>query len=238
LPPTSTPPEASPEVPLPEPGNLATDGPFAALKSLMDDLRAVSVARIYSILPALNDSKDLIYDPKLEAERVPDKGDYVIRNVFREYLIWRGDTEILSRAVKTASINEFLQNSMAEHEDYIKFFEAFESLRDDTSHFLRDAICDYILPPEASCMTILGGRVAIEDDQRKMGVEGWDILYQYFSHAETWVSLEQYSTGYDDLLLAKKLSALHRYGFAGCGTDTYWLHPDDGLSQECQSALF
>lgn len=69
-----------------------------------------------------------------------------------------------------------------------------------------------------------------------MGVDGWDILYEYFSYDYTWQCLEQYSAGYEDLLLAKKLSSLHRYGGPGA-EDPSWLHPEDDVSKECQMAL-
>ena len=226
----------SPDIPISELNHLPKDDPVVTMRKSMDLIRDSQVDKIYKIFPPLNDSTNLILDPEQGTEREPDKGDLVLRNVFREFLVWTGDTDVLARASTTEKIDTFLRHSTTELEDYIKFFEAFNSGRYDTSHFLRDAICDYLLPQDVPCITILGGRVASEARHRRMGVDGWDLLYRYFSNNYTWQSLEQCSAGFEDLLLAKKLSSLHRYGGPG-DEDPSWLHPEDDVSQECVMAL-
>lgn len=226
----------SPDVPLSELNHLPRDHHVVFVREFMDAIRNSQVDKIYKIFPSLNDSTDLIHDSEEGTERAPDKSDLVIRYVFREFLVWMENTEVLATASKTGTIDTFLRHSTTELDNYIKFLEAFKSGRPDTSHFLRDAICDYLLPQDAPCITILGARVASEPYQRRMGIDGWDILYQYFSHEDTWRYLEQYSVMYDDLLLAKKLCTLHRYDNPR-DEGPSWLHPDDDVSQECGVAL-
>lgn len=225
----------APDVPLSHLDHLPRDHHVVKLRNAMDNIRGNQVDNIYKIFPSLNDSSNMIHDPEEGVQRTADKGDLVIRNVFREYLVWTGDTEVLAKASKVETIDAFLRHSVTDLQDYIKFLEAFKSSRPDTSHFLRDAICDYLLPPDAPCITILGGRIASEAHQRKMGVEGWDILYEYFSHKDTWWFLEQYSVSYDDLVLVKKLSALHRYT-SDREEDPSFLHPNEDVSLECKMA--
>ncbi|KAI5460827.1 hypothetical protein BGZ63DRAFT_357610 [Mariannaea sp. PMI_226] len=226
----------SPEVPMSELNHLPRESPIIALRIAMDAMRANLIDRIYQIFPSLNDSASLIHDREQGTERQPNKRDLVIRNVFREFLVWTEDTDVLARASKTETIDTFLRHSTKELDSYIKFLEAVKSSRHDTSHFLRDAICDYLLPQDVPSITILGGRVALDSRHRKMGVDGWDILYQLFSHEDTRLFLEQYSMRYDDLLLVKKLSALYRYGKEDEATS--WLHPEEDVAQECPMALF
>jgi hypothetical protein len=86
-------------------------------------------------------------------------------------LLEKADAETLARANKAESINAFLRRCLpSELQDYIKFFELFG--RVDTLHFLRDAVCDYLLSPGASPTVILGGIVATEDKQRRMTIKG------------------------------------------------------------------
>ncbi|RYC79334.1 hypothetical protein BFJ63_vAg17785 [Fusarium oxysporum f. sp. narcissi] len=227
----------SPAVPMSKLDHLARDSHIVVLRTAMDHIRAAQVDKIYKMLPSLDDSSTLVHDKDDGKEREPDKGDHVLRNVFREYLVWTGDTDVLMIASKIETIDSFLRHSTKTLDDYIKFFEALCSGRPDTSHFIRDAICDYLLPEDSPSITILGGRVSSKPHQRRMGVDGWDILYQYFSQDIAWCFLERYSVGYEDLVLVKKLAALHRYGSPGSGEPS-WLHLDDDPAQECQTALF
>lgn len=227
----------SPDVPISELDHLPRDQPVVAMREIADLIRDSYVDKIYKIFPSLNDSTELIHDPELGHEREPHKGDLVIRNAFREFLVWTGDTDILARASETKTIDTFLRHSSTELENFVKFLEALKEMRSDTSHFIRDAICDYLLPQDAPCIALLGGRVASRSPDRKLGVDVWDILYRYFYQEDTWLYLEQYSVGFDDLLLVKQLSALYRYGLPD-SDDFSWLHPEDDLSQEFQKTLF
>ncbi|KAK2591116.1 hypothetical protein QQS21_011204 [Conoideocrella luteorostrata] len=226
----------SPDVPLSDLAHLPPDGPVRTLRGFVDSFRDEMIRRLYEMAPSLNDSKELVCDLQLGQERILQTGDLIVRNVFREYLVWTGDTDVLAKARKAKTIDEFLRKSISGLDDYIKFFQALKSGRPDTAHFVRDAICDYLLPQDAPCMEILGDRVAAEPSQRKMGVDGWDLLYENFSDVVNWANLEQYSVGYEDLVLVKKLSALQRYGKSG-DPGSSWLQPDDDLSQECPVAV-
>lgn len=225
----------SPEVPMSALDHLPADHPCKLMKQEMFDITGGLVTRLYGIVPSLNDSAAMLEEPGIEGGREPDKGDHVIRFVFREFLLWKADTKILARANEGESIDTFLRRCLpTELGDYIKFFEEFG--RADTLHFLRDAVCDYLLPPGASSTVILGGPVATEDTQRRMTVEGWDILYTYFSDVVFWWNVEQFCLRAEDLSLIKALVALHRYSAASDGIPD-WLNTDDDVSQECSLAV-
>jgi hypothetical protein len=140
------------------------------------------LSRLYKVAPSLNDSLPMIEDREENTTREPDEGDHVMRYILREFLLWRADEEALSKAKKIESIDHFLRSvGIQMLEDLIKVFELLG--RPDTLHFLRDAICDYLVScdaPNASSTVILGGRVITDDKQQKMTVHGWDILYRYF----------------------------------------------------------
>lgn len=140
---------------------------MVVLRNFLDAMRDSQIKQIYEMFPSLNDSKKPVYGQDHE----PDSSD-----IFREFLLWTGDTESLARASKTETIDEFLRHSTEELELYVKFLKNFHSMRDDISHFLRNAICDFLLPKDAPCITILGGRVASDHSSRKMSVAGWDLL--------------------------------------------------------------
>lgn len=225
----------SPEIPMSTLNHLPKDHPTKVLKQTVQMFSRTFLARLYKIAPSLDDSGTVLVEPDCDARREPDKGDHVIRFVFRELLLWKADAETLSRATKAESIDIFLGTcSPSELEDYIKFFESLG--REDTLHFLRDAVCDYLLPPSASTTIILGGAVATENTQRSMTIEGWDILYSYFWNIVGWYNVEQFCVRFEDMSLIKRLIALHRYSGTEDGEPT-WLNKDNDVSQECSIAL-
>jgi hypothetical protein len=192
----------SPEVAISALSHLPRDSPVVVMKEFVSSLTTQLLEKLYSIVPSLNDSSTVIKDPDSSAEWEPDAGDHVIRFVFREFLLWEADSETLAIASKTASIDAFLRRLYpSDLEKYIKFFEHFG--RNDTLHFLRDAVCDYLLPSGISSTVILGGFLATEDVQRKMTVEGWDILYSYFGDVVSFHNIESLCVRFEDVLLSK-----------------------------------
>lgn len=197
----------SPEIPMSALDYLPEDSPAKLIKQAMLTMSEGLVARLYSIAPSLNDSVEALGQLGCETRAEPDKGDHVIRFVFRELLLWGADTETLARANKTKSIDTFLKECFPhELQDYIKFFEVLGE--ENTLHFLRDAVCDYLLSPGASSTVILGGVVAAEDKRRRMTIEGWDILYSYFADVVNWYNVEQFCVRSEDISLIKRLIAL------------------------------
>ncbi|KAH8773312.1 hypothetical protein BGZ57DRAFT_894552 [Hyaloscypha finlandica] len=225
----------SPEIHMSALDHLPADSVFKLAKQEMLIFSEELVTRLYNIASSLNDSAATLEQPGCETRIEPDEGDLVVRFVFREFLLWKADADTLARANKAESIDAFLRRCFpSELQDYIKFFELFG--RVDTLHFLRDAICDYLLPPGASPTVILGGVVATEDKQRRMTIEGWDILYSYFSDVVEWCNVEQFCVRSEDMSLIKRLVALHRYSKARDG-EPEWLDKDNDVSQECPFAV-
>ena len=225
----------SPEIPMSALDHLPADSVIKLAKQEMFIISEELVTRLYNIALSLNDSAATLEQPGCETRREPDQGDYVIRFVFRELLLWKADADTLARANKAESIDTFLRRCLpSELQDYIKFFELFG--RVDTLHFLRDAVCDYLLSPGASSTVILGGVVVTEDKQRRMTIEGWDILYSYFSDVVEWHNVKQFCVRSEDMSLIKRLIALHRYSKARDG-EPEWLDKDNDVSQECLFAV-
>lgn len=225
----------SPEIPMSALDHLPEDSPAKLIKQAMITFSEALVAQLYDIAPSLNDSVETLRQPGCETGTEPDKGDHIIRFIFRELLLWKADTETLARANKTKSIDTFLRECFApELQDYIKFFKVFG--REDTLHFLRDAVCDYLLSPGASSTSILGGVVATEDKQRRMTIEGWDILYSYFPDFVGWRNVEQFCVRSEDMSLIKRLIALQRYSSAKEG-EPEWRDKYNDVSQECPFAV-
>ena len=226
-----------PEIPMSALDHLAADDPVVVLKKGLISITEGLLSRLYDVAPSLNDSASTIMHPSREADTSgPDDADHVVRFVFRQYLVWKGDAGTLHRAHNTNSINDFLSRSPSELMDYIKFFD--ESFgRVDTLHFLRDAVCDHLLTPDKSTIRILGAAVATDDMQRSMPIEGWDILFTYFSNVVDWHNIELLCVKFEDLCLVMKLIALGRYGEA---TDDQpgWLDKENDISQECSLAIY
>lgn len=220
----------SPEVPLSKLNHLPQNHPVVVLRRCLDDSINSLVNKIYQIFPSLNDSSPLLYDPEENQVREPDKGDLVLRNVFREYVAWTGDTDVVAMAEKKGTIDAFLRSSLIDSlEDYAAFLEAFHAGEDYTYRFLRNAVYDCLLPQDAPHMAIMGGRITLGTNPPNLGIDGWDILYQYFSNLVTWVDLERYGADYEDIVLVKKLASLMRY--------PSWYQPEKDKSQECRPAV-
>jgi hypothetical protein len=125
----------SPEIPMSALDHLPADSAVKLMKQVVFNISEGLVTRLYSIAPSLNDSAATLEQPGCETRREPDKGDHVIRFVFREFLLWKADADTLARANKAESIDAFLRRCLpSELQDYIKFFELFG--RVDTLHFL------------------------------------------------------------------------------------------------------
>ncbi|KAL3462095.1 hypothetical protein BJX64DRAFT_288636 [Aspergillus heterothallicus] len=204
----------SPDVPWSALAHLPEDSPVRTFKTILEEMAKGAKKRLYEIVPSINDSSPFIKDDGETAERNPDDGDHVLRFVFRQYLHRRADADALVRASQSKTIDHFLQlSSPNELKQYIKFFETLGVGREDTLHFLRDAVCDYLLPADAGTetLTLVGERVAISDEQRKTTVESWDILYKYFNEFVDFTTVEYYCFQFQDVVLIKQLIALGRY---------------------------
>jgi hypothetical protein len=196
------------------------------------------VARLYEIVPSLNDSAATITDEE-GINRKPDEGDHVIRYLLRELIVFKADAATLSRAARMTSIDAFLrQCPLHDLMDYKKFFERLG--RDDTLRLLRDAVCDYLLPARPSSsessLIILGGAIATDDSQRSMTVQGWDILHTFFGNLVGWRTFELLCFRFEDALLVKRLSVRQRYPKAGDDA-LPWHVPSDDVSQEHSLAV-
>jgi len=199
----------SPDVPMSDLNHLPDDSPVKVLKSTLALFGDTTRQKLYKIAPSLDDSSPMIKDGETGKSWTPDVGDKVLRFVLREFILWRADTEVLALASKTESIDKFLRQNPSDTLEYIKFFENLG--REDTLHLLRDAVCDYVLPPESSGVTILGERISTDNETRRMTVEAWDVLYQYFSDYLQWTTVEFFCFRFEDVLLIKRLIALKRY---------------------------
>ena len=223
-----------PELPMSALDHLPRDNIVVQTKKLASSVTEALLSRLYMIAPSLNDSGSEIDRAEGERGATPDAGDYVIRLFFREYLLLKSDTEVLYKASTTDTIDAFLRKCVGDVRDYIKFFEAFG--RPDTLHMLRDAVCDYLFPPDTAGTKIIGAAIRTDDTQRKMTVEGWDILFSYFSDVVDWCNVEQFCASFDNLILIKRLIAFGRYGKAA-ESPPGWLNPTHDVSQECPLAV-
>ncbi|KAI1073867.1 hypothetical protein F5B20DRAFT_565710 [Whalleya microplaca] len=230
-----------PAVPMSRLSHLQPDSPVILLRKIVNATVAQLVQRIYSIVPALNDSSSVIFDKVSNTEREPDEQDIVLRFLFRELLLYKADADVLARATRTQSIDTFLRESFIEDlEYYLKFFEAFLEGRNDTLRLLRDAVCDYLLDPQSLSTTLLGAEVSTgEDSSRSMGIKGWDILFMDFHDIVGWWNIELFAIQFEDLVMVKSLIACLRYGQDDHGDDNVptWYLPDEDVSQECVFAV-
>lgn len=226
----------SPNIPCSALGKLPKDHYVVVFRRSIDNLRFKRIKRIYEILPSLNDSQNLIFDSQNEEGRVVEKDDLILRHVFREFVVWSGDADIVTRASQAETIDTYLRTCTAELPLYISFLEAFMSGSKYTSYFLRAAISNYLLAAnDAAHRTILGAKIRLESDPRLMGVEEWDILFTNFSHKNMWLLLGQFCTDFKEIALIKKLIALGRYTCED-NLDLSWSRQKDDLSQTFQLA--
>lgn len=226
----------SPEVPMSALDHLPRDSPAVVIKSFLNMAVDGLVDRLYGISPSLDDSRTSVPGSDTAEEQSPSTDDLVIRYILREFLVWKADTKTLARASRTSTIDQFLRHSIPEElEGYIKFFQALG--RQDTLHFLRDAVYDYLLPNEGpSTMMILGASVSTDSTGRRMTVEAWDIVHCYFWNLVEWWNVEQLCFSFEDLVLVKRLVALRRYGDSE-DTEANWYRPEDDFSQENEIAV-
>lgn len=235
-----------PEVPMSALSHLPDSHPGVVIKRVVHEMVTQMVEKLYSIAPSLDDSTSLVLDVTGE-KREPNARDFVIRFLFRELLIYKADADELVRASRTSTISLFLRKSTPDHlRDYIKFFTVFNEARSDTFCLLRDAVCDYLLglqQPSASpspATSVLGAEILTDDSQRRMDMQGWDILWGYFYDKVHWSTLELFATNMDDVVTVKTLTALLRYGSIGRSDEDdprSWYFPDEDISQECQLAV-
>ncbi|KAJ5759976.1 hypothetical protein N7520_007132 [Penicillium odoratum] len=199
----------SPDIPMSDLDHLPDNSPVKVLKKAFAQFSDEMWQRLYRIAPSLDDSSPEIKDGETGESRKPDEGDKVIRFVLREFIIWKADTEVLTLASKTDSIDKFLRQVPSSALEFIKFFENLG--REDTLHLLRDAVCDNVLPSDSSAVTILGERIPTDNEMRRMTVKAWDILYEYFPDYLQWTTVEFFCFRFEDILLIKRLIALKRY---------------------------
>lgn len=230
----------SPEIPLNALNHSADDHPVKVLKQSNLTALIDLIMRLYDIVPSLDDSADTLRVTVGETGRhirkELDEGDHAIRFIFREFILYKADAGTISRARRTSSIDGFLIESFpSEVLDYIKFFnERFG--RQDTLHFLRDAVCDYLLDRQSSSTVILGGISATEETERKMTIEGWDILYRHFDNEVVWWNVGYFCSRSDDLSLISKLVALGGYGHE-TENESGWFCKANDVAQECPLAV-
>lgn len=223
----------SPEVPMSALDHLPRDSPAVVIKESLNMMLSSLVDKLYEFAPSLDDSGRSVGDASTAEGQGPGADGLVIRYILREFLVWKADTETLARASQTGSIDHFLRRSTTDElEEYVKLFEGLG--RPDTLHFLRDAVYDYLLPDGSpSTITILGAFISTDTAGRRMTVEGWDILYQYFWNLIGWWNLEQLCFSFEDVALVKRLVALRRYD----DEEANWFRPEDDVSQECEMAV-
>ncbi|KAI3394361.1 hypothetical protein diail_2872 [Diaporthe ilicicola] len=226
----------SPEVPMSALDHFLRDSPVVVIKSALIAMTKSLVERLYKIVPSLDDSRVFGPDDSSVEEQNSETNDLVIRYIFREYLVWKADTETLARASRTSTVDQFFRQSSGEElQDYIRLFEVLGS--QDTLHFLRDAVYDYLLPVGSPSTTmILGAAISTDNAGHRMTVEAWDILHKYFWNLIGWWNVEQLCFSFEDLVLVKRLIALRRYGDSE-DAEASWYHPEDDVSQEHEMAV-
>lgn len=220
------------DVPMSGLDHLPRDHPAVRLKPFFTKMANSQISKLYEVMPALND--------QASQEQLPrkfDARDQVIRFVFRHYIARKADTLSLYIASRVDHFHEFIRHTVSDVSDYIKFFETLG--RCDTLLFFRDAMCDHLLQsetPAPETMRILGAEITTSHSDRKMPIEGWDLLYQYFADAVDWANLEKFCFTFQDLCLVKKLVAFGRYGKVQDKTPG-WLDQERDVSQESPLAV-
>lgn len=217
--------------------HLPPDYPITVLKESYNLFSEELIKRLYRIVPSLNDSSSTVIDLGSGSPREPDDGDFVIRFLFRELLLYMADTHVLEIASRTDRIDTFLRLSPGQITNYIRFFETFRAAHDSTFHLLRDAVCDYLLEPQTSYISLLGAKIPTDQDCRSMTVKGWDILYSCFNGIASWANLDLFAFQFEDVVAVKTMVAFQRYGTAD-GTKESWYSPADDVSQESQLAVW
>lgn len=204
----------SPDVPMSDLAHLPDDSPVKVLKETIAQFGNEMRQRLYRMVPSLDDSSSVIRDGEGGETRTPNVGDKVMRFVLREFILWKADADVLALASKTDSIDKFLRHVSTENTlEYIKFFETFG--REDTLHFLRDALCDAVCDPiplsDSAAVTILGEPISTDEETRRMTVKAWDTLYKYFPDYLNGTTVEFFCFRFEDVILIKRLIALKRY---------------------------
>ncbi|PYH78597.1 hypothetical protein BO82DRAFT_377056 [Aspergillus uvarum CBS 121591] len=217
----------SPDVPMSDLDHLPDDSPVRVLKTALALVTDGSRQQLYSIVPSLDDSSPVIKDDENGDPRTPDVGDKVVRFLLRELILWKADTEVLTLASKIDNIDTFLRQVPWEIQNYIKFFETLG--REDTLHLLRNAVCDCLLPPDSSAVRILGERICTDNETRRMTVETWDVLYQYFPDYADYTTVDFFCFRFEDVLLIRRLIALQRYSPQGYQDPLISLTEKDGV---------
>ncbi|KAJ6128667.1 hypothetical protein N7471_009884 [Penicillium samsonianum] len=223
------------EVPFSALNHLPEDSHVRILKKALHGVTEALLNRLYKMAPSLNDSGPMVEDLTEHTAREPNEGDYVMRYVLREFLLWQGDREVLLKAKKMETIDFFLRSVPWVLQNLVKFFELLG--RPDTLHFLRDAVLDFAVSldaPDPSSVSILGGPIVI-DKLRKMTVREWDIVYSHFSNVVDWATIGCLCVDFEEVVCIKRLIALGRYT-DGDG-DSGWSH-EGLLSNGNPLALF
>ncbi|KAK6332672.1 hypothetical protein TWF730_004332 [Orbilia blumenaviensis] len=221
---------SQPEVPQTTPqshheleGPISTPAPIPLHKSITRTRKptkavAARARKLYRVAPYLNDSLPMKPRVEISTEDAHTTPNIIFRFVFREFLISTADSGTLARANQIDSINAFLLGSSKNKLDtYIKFFSDFHDGIETALCYLRSGVCDFLIdrqnaPKPSDTIRILGAEIVTEPAARKIGPEGWDILWDYFHDVVSWWNIEFFAIHYEDLLSVKILMAGGRYG--------------------------
>ncbi|KAI3343549.1 hypothetical protein F4824DRAFT_440277 [Ustulina deusta] len=215
--------------------HLRLDSPVTVVRQTEDEILARTIDQLYSISPSLDDSSSTVYDEKTQEMREPDVRDFVIRFLFRGYLLCQANADMLTRARQAENINFFLRGSSVQFlEDCLKFFKAFYEGRDCKLYLLRNAVSDYLLEPQSSFMTIFGARISTDNSTGRMTARGWDILWEHFRDIVGWRKLHSLAYQFEDVVRVKTLIECGRYGSGDDNADGLpsWQVPDQDVAQE------
>jgi hypothetical protein len=183
--------------------------------------------RLFAMVPSLRD----------DDEDVSDLADHVLRFVFREYVHCTNDEDTATRAAAAKSVHSFLmESSVDELKEDMDFFESLGVGQPRTWRFLRDGVTDALLSPGAAATVIMGGRVAKDRIDRRVTLEGWDVLHESFSDIVGGHNVESFCYHFEDVALVKGCIALNRYGNTRDEPDG-WLDEERDIFQLCQEGV-
>ncbi|OAA59687.1 hypothetical protein SPI_05885 [Niveomyces insectorum RCEF 264] len=217
-------------------------------RALVDAQRAGAVKRLYALVPALNDASSSAVPNGAEGEttRGAETRASVTRFVFRRFIFETADAAVLARACRTRSVDAFLRASAPnELERCISFFENFLLGSGDACSCLGNAVCDWLVGPQLldQRTTVLGATLVTKPAHpRKMTTGCWDVVFRNFGYMLRGRNLEKFAFCFDDVVVARTLTALNRYGDGDEAGDNHDTHsgsppPGDGTAQACELAV-
>ncbi|KAJ3580106.1 hypothetical protein NPX13_g465 [Xylaria arbuscula] len=212
----------------PDGGETPPDHSAALIKKSADGFLSRMVDELYSISPSLNDSSSVALDNETRMLRGLDERDFIMRFLFREFLVDQADANMLAEARQIDSIDKFMRgcSSIEFLKDCCKFFTTFNAKCSPKLYLLRKAVCDYLLDPQAPSIMILGAKIAAQDSPQRMTTKGWDVLFINFTGIVGWWNFDQFAIEFEDIVLVKTLTEFRRYESEDDNESRGWYVPE------------